>query len=121
MEFCCGSLLVLAVVVVFGHGVWVLVAAGLKQMTHSSGAAPPGHRRRRWCPGCECEVRPGDRECPTCGLDQDSRRAAQLEHARHAVREVAGLVERGELDAEAAERVAARLRERVRTLVLGPA
>lgn len=116
MELCCGLVVLLGVVAVVGHATWLLLASVLKALSGNADLLPPPQRRRHWCPGCEHELRPDDRSCPTCGLEQGSRLAAQLEHTRFAVREVAGLVDRGELDAAAAEPVTAALRARVAAL-----
>ncbi|QDU20062.1 hypothetical protein [Urbifossiella limnaea] len=116
MEFCCGSVLVLGFVVVLGHALWVAAVAGYRALSGNQPAPQHSPRRRRWCPGCEHELLPHHQNCPSCGLDQDGRRAAQLEHARFAVREVGGLVDRGELAADAAEPVTAALRARIATL-----
>ncbi|HEX4609786.1 MAG TPA: hypothetical protein VH092_16425 [Urbifossiella sp.] len=120
MEFCCGFLVVAGLLAVVGHGIWVVAAAALKALFGSPEPPRPVHHRRRVCPGCECTLLPTDRRCPRCGLDQDDRLAAQLEHVRYGVREVAALAERGELDAETADRVTARLRDHIRALAGQP-
>lgn len=122
MDFwvCCGLLVLLGTVALVGKALWELAAAVFKALSGRTDPPPPPPRRRHWCPGCEHELLPTDLRCPTCGLEQGSRLATRLEHTRFAVREVAGLVERGELDAATAEPVTAALRARVQSLI-GPA
>src|SRR5213079_154380 len=74
-------------------------------------------RRRRKCPGCESILLPIDRVCPRCELDQDSPLAMDVERVRFALKEVDALTERGELDAETSSRVAARLTNRIHSLI----
>lgn len=104
----------LAIITVVGHGIWIMFA-GL------FGSAPPPEthaatRRRRICPDCESALLATERDCFRCGLDQDSRLARQLERLRFSAREVQGLAERGELEADAARTVAERLLARLRAL-----
>src|SRR5579885_950344 len=100
---------VLAIITVVGHGIWVMLAS-----IFGSGTAPPvrpdaGPRRRRTCPGCGGRLLPIDRDCPRCGLDQDSRLAAQVERVRFA--------ERAEIEPAAAQQVIDRLSGRIRALL----
>src|SRR4051794_38421122 len=95
---------VMLVIAVIGHGLWIMAASfgnhllGTSRLPTAHQVARP--RRRRACPGCETALLPIDRDCPRCGLVQSSRLAAEVERVRFALREVAALADRDELDAE---------------------
>jgi len=118
---CCGLVVLLGMTALVGKALWETAAAVLNALTGKASPPPPPRHRRQWCPGCEHELRPHDLRCPRCGLEQDSRPAVRLEHLRFAVREVAGLVERGELDAAAAAPVTDALHIRLDALTARPA
>jgi hypothetical protein len=73
-------------------------------------------RRFEFCPACDAPLFPNDRDCPSCGLDLDSRAAAQVESVRIARREIRHLKESGLLDGETAARVTQQLDRRKQLL-----
>src|SRR5262249_51229918 len=118
-----GLIALLFLIPLVGRLLW-LVGGGIWNGICGPPVAPPPAnrpRRRRTCPACGYTLLPTDRDCYRCGLEQDSRLAAQVERIRSAEREVNALAERGELDPETAGQVAARLDARVRNLTRRPA
>ncbi len=95
-------LLVLGVVTVVGHGIWVAIAAFLRLFTGSGNNRPRHDQHDRpeklRCIGCGTPLRERERDCPSCGLEREGWRAGQLHDLDASIRQVQGLIARGEID-----------------------
>jgi len=115
-------LLILGLATVVGHGLWLLFAALIRELARDPGATrsqkcAEGPAQR--CPGCGvCWIKPSDQACPSCGLLQPGRRglATQQGEIDAALRQIRGLLARGELDPATAEHLGTLLESRRRVL-----
>jgi hypothetical protein len=109
-------LFALIAVTLVGHGIWVAVAAFLRFLV----AKPPppeqpARSRQQGCLGCGTRLRPRERVCPSCGLNQHGPRATELREAE-SIRQVRDLVTRSDIDEETTRHMIALLDDRKRSL-----
>src|SRR5437870_6947342 len=104
-------------IAVVGHLLWIAAASVLKPIfSHEEGERPRPARPFRYCPACDADTDPADRDCPRCRLDLDGRLARELHRVRVAEREVRKLTEADQIDRDAAQEVLAQLKARARSL-----
>lgn len=118
MNYLCGFLIVVVLVTVVGHLLWLAVAAIVRAISGAASEPKDDRPRRpfRYCPACGSDTEERDRNCIRCDLELDSRIAYQLHRIRIAEREVGALIDRAQLDPEAAAVVLNQLENRARSL-----
>lgn len=118
MEWLCALAVGLIAFAAIGHFLWWVAATTLRGLL----GAEPGDERAAAarpftrCPACRAAVEQRDVECRLCGLPLDTHTARQLARVRAAEAEVRELADMGDLDADTAKTVAARLERRARLL-----
>ncbi|MBI3411921.1 MAG: hypothetical protein HY040_26625 [Planctomycetes bacterium] len=119
MDACVGLFLLamgVFLVAVVGHGLWVLVSIIFKGLPPPASAAV-SHRRR--CVACGTGFSNSLEACPACGLDPHGETSVELHELEATVRQVQALVERGDLEAGAAEQIYQKLEARQANLLGG--
>jgi hypothetical protein len=100
-------LLAVGLVILVGHGLWVVLALALRSLRGITPAEVV--RRQVWrmagrrCLRCRGPLLPEDDECPQCALDLRGRLARELREVLSAWEQVGRLVGCGECDRETAE------------------
>jgi hypothetical protein len=116
-------LFVLAIVMLVGHGLWLLVSAVVRALG-GGGRKPAPAAAREQCAGCGMKLAPGQDRCWWCGLGQASSEAAELADLKGMARQLRRFHEQGLLDITALERLQGQVEARRRVLMqqalLGP-
>src|SRR5882762_7136677 len=98
--FLVGMAIVLIFIAVLGHGLWTMAATVFGSSSSSSKHHKP-QQRFHTCVGCGEEFAvDADEGCPACGLDPESKAAAELKDLAAAARTVQRLQEVGSLPPE---------------------
>ena len=111
MELCVGLfgfLFVAVLIILIGHGGWLLVALIYRGMTGYT----PARRGNAECPACGTRLGAGDLRCGICRLDQESRLARYLRDTDAADHVISHLQRDDHLDAATGTKVRHVIRER---------